>query len=282
MKRQQEGYIALKRYVLLIAFCFVPTSLFSNKLSFPQMPFGGGYTTTILLMNTGLTSVSSNLQIYAQTGVLLRSIPTTVSSGGSTRLTIADPGQSIISSWGTLDAGTGTVQGMATFDLRSANGALITTAGVPGLEATNGFRLPVDVTGNGIAGNTAIAMVNVNPINRMTVALVLISESGSTSSSATRSDTRFITLDSRHQIPALVTNVWPQLAVGFRGTLSIAVVNSAQQPNSLVLTALSVKDGLLSALPVIPDTSLTTLDTDEREPDSGGTDNNCRLGCWDY
>ena len=145
----------------------------------------------------------------------------------------------------------------------------------------DGFRLPVDVTGSGIAVNTAIAMVNVNPINRMTVALELISESGSTSSSATRSDTRLITLDSRHQIPALVTNVWPQLAVGFRGTLSIAVVNSAQQPNSLVLTALSVKDGLLSALPVIPDTSLTTLDTDEREPDSGGTDNSCSW-CWDY
>ncbi len=273
--------MVLKRYVLLTALCFVPTSLFSNKLYFPQVPFGGGYTTTVLLMNTGTTSVSSNLQIYAQTGVLLRSIPTTVSSGGSTRLTIADPGQSIISSWGMLDAGTGTVQGLATFDLRSANDALITTAGVSGLEATNGFRLPVDVTGSGNVVNTAIALVNVNPSNPVTVALVLRPESGSISSFAT-SVTRFITLDSGHQLPALVTNVWPHLAVGFRGTLSIVVVNSAQQPNSLVLTALSVKGGLLSALPVIPDSSLWTLDNNDREPsDSGGTHDSCS-GCWDY
>jgi hypothetical protein len=51
--------MAFKRYFLLIAFCFIPTSLFSNKLYFPQVVFGGGYTTTIVLINMGMTSVSS-------------------------------------------------------------------------------------------------------------------------------------------------------------------------------------------------------------------------------
>jgi hypothetical protein len=251
--------MTLKRCFLFIAFCSIPTSLFSNKLYFPQVAFGGGYTTTIVLMNMGLTSVSSDFQVYGQTGALLRSIPTTVPGGGSTRLSIADPGQSIISSWGMLDGGAGTVQGIATIDLRSTNGALITTVAVSGLEAGDGFRLPVDVTGDGIAVNTAIAMANVNPSNRITVVLVLMPESGS--SSVTGSDERFITLDSGHQIAEFVTSIWPQLAVGFRGTLSVAIVDFGRH-DSLVLTALSVKDGLLSALPVIPD-------------------NSC-FGCWDY
>lgn len=247
--------MALKRYVLVIAFCFVPMPLFSNTLYFPQVAFGGGYTTTIVVMNTGLTTVSSNLQIYAPTGVLLRSIPTTISSGGSTRLKIADPGQSIISSWGMLDAGTGTVQAMATYDLHSTEGELIMTAGVSGLEAGNGFKLPVDVTVDGIALNTAIAVVNVNPRTPMTLALVLISESGS----ATGADTQFFTLEPGHQIVEFVTSMWPQFARGFRGTLIVSIAFST--PNSLVLTAVSLKDGLLSALPVVPD-------------------NSC-AGCWD-
>jgi hypothetical protein len=251
--------MALKRYVLLIVFCCIPTSLFSNKLYFPQVAFGGGYTTTVVLMNMGMTSVSSDFQVYAQTGALLKNIPTTVPGGGSTRLSIADPGQAIISSWAMLDAGTGTLQGIATFDLRSTNGGLITTAGVSGLEAGDGFRLPVDVTADGIAVNTGIAMVNVNPSNRITVVLVLMPESGS--SSVTGSDERFITLDSGHQIAEFVTSIWPRLAVGFRGTLSVSVVDFGVH-DSLVLTGLSVKEGLLSALPVIPD-------------------NSC-FGCWDY
>src|SRR6185436_10568902 len=100
--------MGLKRYLLLMALCFVPTSLFSNKLYFPQVSFGGGSTTTIILMNAGTTNVSSDFRIYSQTGVLLRSIPTTLTDSGSTRLTIADPGPSIISSWGVLDTGIAT------------------------------------------------------------------------------------------------------------------------------------------------------------------------------
>jgi len=123
----------------------------------------------------------------------------------------------------------------------------------------DGFILPVDVAGDGIAVNTGVAMVNVNPTNRITLVLVLMPENGS--SSATGIYERFMTLDPGHHITDFVTSIWPQLAVGFRGTLSVAVVDFGLQ-DSLVLTALSVKEGLLSALPVIPD-------------------NSCR-GCWDY
>jgi hypothetical protein len=254
--------MTLKRCSLFIAFCFVPTSLFSNRLYSPQVVFGGGYTTTIVLMNMGMTSVSSDFQVYSQTGDLLRSIPTTVPGAGSTRLIIADPGQSINSSWGMLDAGTETVQGAATFDVRLTNGALIDTVAVLGVEAANDFTLLVDVAGNGMASNTGFAIANVDPNNDVTVNLQLFSESGNGSPSVTRADARSITLGSRHHVAEFVTEIWPQLAEGFRGTLLVWV--SPGQPNSLVLTAVNVREGLMSAVPAI-----------------SGVVNAC-AGCWDY
>jgi hypothetical protein len=254
--------MVFNRSVLLLVLFFIPASLFANRLYFPQVAFGGGYTTTIVLMNAGAANVSSQLQVYGQTGALVMSVPVTVTAGGSTRLTVSDPGTSIISSWGMLDAGTGTVQGAAIFESRSTNGALITTAGVFGIEAGNGFTVPVDVTGNGSA-NTGIAIANVNTSSEVTVVLQLISESGSGSPSVTGYFSRFVTLAPGQQIAEFVTSFWPQLADGFRGSLAVAVLDIAQRPNSLILTGLSIKEGLLSALPAIPGT------------------NSCS-GCWDY
>jgi len=254
--------MALKRHVLLIVFCFTPVSLFSNKLYFPQVAFGGGYTTNIVFMNMGTTTVSSDFEVRDQTGALIRSIPTNVPAGGSVRISVVDPGESIISSWGTLDAGMGTIQGVATFDVRSSTGALINTAEVLGVEVASGFTLPVDITQNGTVSNTGLAIANVSPTTQVTIGLQLISESGTGWPSA--NSAQFITLGSGYQIAEFVTSIWPQLAVGFRGRLFVGIVHTPgqQQPNSLVVTALNIKNGLLSAIPVIPG-----------DP--------C-FGCWDY
>ncbi len=255
--------MVVKRYFLLIALCFLPTSLFSNKLYFPQVSFGGGSTTTIILMNTGITTVSSQFQIYAKTGDLIRSIPTTVPGGGSTRLSIADPGQSIINSWGVFDAGTETVKGVATVDMRSTTGTLINRAGVFGIEAANHFAIPVDVTEKGLS-NTVFAMANVNDTSDLFVYLQLMSESGfgSPSATGTSQSSRAIVFPARHQITMFVTDIWTELTVGFKGTLLISVVSG--QASSLVVTAFSLKDGLFSPVPAISPFV-----------------NNC-AGCWDY
>jgi hypothetical protein len=254
--------MVVKRYFLLIALSFLPTSLFSNKLYFPQVSFGGGNTTTIILMNAGTTNVSSPFQIYAQTGVLLRSIPTTVPGEGSTRLSITDTGVSIIRSWGVFDAGTGTVKGVAILDTRSTTGTLSSRVGVLGVEAANHFSLPVDVAENGLS-NTVFAMANVNSSSDLILYLQLVSESGNGSPVVTGASAYAITLARRNQITTLVTDIWPQLKVGFRGTLIVAVVSTAPA-NSLVVTALSVKDGLFAPVPAI-----------------SAFVNTCR-GCWDY
>ena len=255
--------MVVKRYFLLLALCLLPTSLFSNKLYFPKVSFGGGSTTTIILMNSGMTSVSSPFQIYAQTGDLLRSIPTTVPGGGSTRLSIADPGQLIISSWGVFDAGKETVKGVATVDMRSTTGTLINRAVVFGVEAANHFSIPVDVAEKGLT-NTVFAMANINATSDVFVYLQLMSESGfgSPSATGTGESSRAIVFLARHQFTYFVTDIWPELKAGFKGTLLIAVVSG--QANSLVVTALNLKDGLFSPVPAIP-----------------AFENSCR-GCWDY
>jgi hypothetical protein len=253
--------MTLKGFFLFVAFCFIPTSLFSNKLYFPQVSFGGGSTTTIILMNAGMAPVSSELKIFAQTGDLLRSIPTTVPGGGSTRLSIADPGRLIIRSWGVLDAGTETVKGVATIEMRSIDGTLNNRAGMFGVEGASDFAFPVDVTGDGLS-NAVFAMANGNDQSALTVNLQLMSENGIGSPFVTGGFAKAIVLGPKHGITALITDFWPQIAVGFRGTLLIWV--SSGPPNSLVLTALNVKEGVLSPVPAI-----------------SGAVNSCQ-GCWDY
>ena len=254
--------MALKRCALLLVIVLIPTSLLANKLYFPQIVFGGGYSTTLVLMNRGTTNVSGSFQLFGQNSASLMNVPVNVPAGGSTRLTVPDTGTSGTSSWGMVDAGEGTVHGVAVFESR-LNGALLTTAGVFGVEAGNGFTVPVDVAGNGIAANTAIAVANVNPNSSVTLVLQLISESGSGSPSVTSNDARFIALAPGQQRAEFVTTLWPNLAAGFKGTLAVGVMDKAQQPNSLVLTALSWNDGLFSAIPVIPGPSACN-------------------GCWDY
>ena len=264
--------MALKRFVVLLSLFFIPTSLFSNKLYFPQVSFGGGSTTTIILMNAGTTSVSSDFQIYSQTGVLLRSIPTTLTDRGSTRLTIADPGPSIISSWGVLDTGIATVKGVASIDIRSTTGASINRAGVFGVRAANDFTFPVDVSDNGAGFNTAFAIANVDGQHVVTVNFKLMSETSNGFPALTGADEPSITLGPRQQFAGFVTQIWPQLPAGFRGTLRISLTPA--EASSLILTAFNVKDGLLLAVPAVSGIQNT-------EPPEPGVENPCDF-CWDY
>jgi hypothetical protein len=255
----------------LMALCFLPTSLFSNRLYFPQLSFGGGSTTTIILMNAGTTSVSSEFRIYSQSGVLLRSIPTTLPDSSSTRLTIADPGPSIITSWAMLDTGIATVKGVASIDMRLPTGGDI-RAGVFGVEAANDFIFPVDVTENGAGFNTAFAIANVDTQNIVTVNFQFMPENGNGAAPAMGLDGQSITLGPRQQFAGLVTQVWPQLAMGFRGLLRVSLTPA--QAHSLILTAFNVKDGLLVAVPAMSGTQ-------QPEPPVPGEGNPC-YGCWDY
>src|SRR5262249_49797750 len=155
----------------------------------------------------GSTAVSSRINFYDQSGAPRTDLSTVINipPGGSTRLSIPNSGP-LTSVWGELPAGLATVQGVATFDGRSSTGALITTAGVLGLEGGNSFLLPVDVTDT---ASTGVAIANVNGSTPITVGLRLLREDGA--QVATANDVRFNPLRPRNQIADFVTTIFPQL-----------------------------------------------------------------------
>src|SRR5262245_46904430 len=112
----------LRTLLLLLFVIALPCSLFSNTLYFPQVAFGGGYSTTVVLVNTGTTAVSAPLIFYSQSGSVRSDLGTQINlaPGNSMRFTLPNSGP-LTAVWGELTAGTGTVQGVATFDLRNGS-----------------------------------------------------------------------------------------------------------------------------------------------------------------
>ena len=162
------------RFFLLLIVLSVPRSLLANTLYFPQVAYGGGYTTTFVIMNTGTAAVASQLRLYTQTGAALTPVNVNVPVGGSVRYSVSDPGSTINVAWGVVATDSSTLQGVATFDYRAANGVLITSAGVLGLDGGNSFLLPVDVTST---ASTGVAIANTTT-NSVFVNLRLLREDG--------------------------------------------------------------------------------------------------------
>jgi M6 family metalloprotease-like protein len=243
--------------LLALLLCAFPASLFSNTIYFPQVAFGDGYSTRFTIVNTGTTSVSGRLNVYSQSGASRPnlSVPAVnIDVGGSVRLALPDTGALTVV-WAEFVAGSGKVQGVATFDLRNSAGTLITSAGVMGLEGGTSFLVPVEVTSNGATG---LAINNTSGAS-LSLALRLIGENGAVV--MTGSDTRFQPLGPRAQVADLVTNIFPQLlGTTFKGTLAIEAP-AGTGTGALAATALTVKEGLLAALPVIANGSnATTLE----------------------
>jgi serpin B len=233
---------------LLLIVAIAPSSLFSNTIYFPQAVFGGGYSTTFVIMNTGTTPVSARFNFFDQSGTSRAALNTTMNvfPGGSARVSLPNTGPLTVI-WGELAAGSGTVQGFANYDLRTDNGTLITTAGVPGIDAGNSFVLPVDVTPN---TSTGVAIAYVKDGSPFNIGLRLLREDGSQIASA--NDVRFTALGSRRQVADLVTSIFPQLSgTTFKGTLVVEAAAGAPA-DSLAASALTLREGTLAALPVIP------------------------------
>jgi len=91
----------LKLLPFMSVIALFPASLFSNTLYFPQVAFGGGYSTTFAIVNTGTTAVSSRLNLYTQAGSLRSDLggQLALAPGNSTRFTIPNSGP-LTAVWG--------------------------------------------------------------------------------------------------------------------------------------------------------------------------------------
>jgi hypothetical protein len=235
-----------KIYLPFVLLILAPYSLLANAIYFPQVAMGGGYSTTITLLNIGTSPISSQVKFFNQNGgALASSVPANIPVGGSIRVTLPDSG-SVAAGWAVIDAGVGLVQGVASFDYR-INDNLQTTAGVLGIAGGNQFILPVDMNSK---ADTGAAIANVGSSIPVVVRLRLLSEDGTIV--ATSNDTHLNPLGPQMQIASFISQLFPQLSgTSFKG--SLAVEAAAGTPaNSIVATALVLKEGMLSAIPVIP------------------------------
>jgi hypothetical protein len=141
-----------------------------GPLYFAQLADGGGYTTSLILMNTTSASETGTIQIMDNNGNPLAVNQAGGASGSSFNYSILPSGiyrfqtDGSPTNWNvgwvklTPDSGTSTPIGSGAYGYNPVN-VLVTESGVPSASGTTHARIYVDLSGN---HNTGLAIVNVN------------------------------------------------------------------------------------------------------------------------
>jgi VCBS repeat protein len=151
-----------------------------DPLFFPQLVDGGGYRTTLVLLNTSNTVESGTLKTFGDNGSPLSVTVVNGSTGSSFAYLIPPDGIFIFQTDGspqfvnagsvqlTPDPGTTTPVGAGIFSLRRADN-LVTESGIPSANLTSHARLYVDLTNRHNTG-VAIAIAGSVPLHALITA----------------------------------------------------------------------------------------------------------------
>jgi hypothetical protein len=238
----------VQAFVLIFLF-FISAPLHADVIYFPQVADGGGYVTTITLVNTGIVSVSGSVSYFHQNGISREvrvgstvgsRFNVTVPAFGSTRISTSDSTPVVVSGYATFNSTSTKIRGSSNFDLRS-NGVLTTMAGVIGTLASTRVLVPVDITGT---ESTGLAIAN-GRNNSTVVRLRLYNEAGEEIVSVL--SPRLAPLGPQAQVADFLPSFFGSIPTPFKGAVIVEVVGDG----SVAVTGLVVKEGLLSALPVI-------------------------------
>ncbi|MBI4446185.1 MAG: DUF11 domain-containing protein [Acidobacteria bacterium] len=220
-----------------------------QKLYFAQVADGGGFSTLFSIPNTGTTAVSGRLKFFNSNGsarslsiggVSGSQFNVTITAGGAVRLRTGNVGPAL-AGWAVFES-TAALQGVGTFEFRQ-EGRLTTAAAVLGSKAVKKVSIPVEIDA---ATDTGVAIGNVGSASAV-VRLRLRNDSGV--EAAAILDPRLNPLPAQQHVADFVSAFFAQTAgiSAFGGTLVVEVVGDGQ----ITVTGLRLKEGLLSALPVI-------------------------------
>jgi Leucine-rich repeat (LRR) protein len=199
--------------------------LTSNPVYFPQLVDGGGYTTTVILMNTSAAVETGTLQLYTNEGApfVVRTVDGTSDSSFTYDIqprgtyifqTDASP-QDYNVGWVTLSpgGGTSTPVGAGVFQYSPA-GTLVTESGIPSTTPTTHARVFIDTSSG---HNTGLALGNPGnaPLN---IALAAFQLDGSTQTGTSKGP---VPLDSKGHAAKFVDQLINGLPVNFQGVLDI-------------------------------------------------------------
>ncbi len=218
---------------------------------FPQFVDGGGYISSIVMMNTSTTRMTGSLEIFGDNGSPLSIRPVGGSSGSAFPYVIEGGGSALLESDGsssqlvrgwvrlTPDPGSQTPSGAGLFRF-TQNGVVVTESGVPSANPTTLARIYIDKS---FGHDTGLAIANPGSA-LMKVALSAFQADGST-----QVGTNSVDLGARGHTAQFAGELITGLPDGFTGVLEI----SSQIP-FVALTLRSLINGrrefLLSTFPI--------------------------------
>lgn len=224
----------------------------SGALYFPQVVDGGGYTTTLVLLNTSAGTETGTLQLFTDTGAPLTVNPFNGSAGSSFPYTIAPGGAFILQTDGSPasvhagsaqvmpDPGTPTPAGAGVFRL-TQNGIVVTESGIPAATPTTHARIYLD-TSSGHDTGLAIAAPDSSPLN---IAVNAFQTDGVTPAGSSLGP---VLLNGNGHAAKFISQMISGLPAGFTGVLDI---QSSSPFVALTLRSLSNgRDFLLTTFPI--------------------------------
>jgi len=216
-----------------------------NELVFPQVANGGGYFTTIILVNSHDAPAAAQLDFYLTGNKPFDVVLDDGTSGSSLEFSIKEKGCAVFRTDGSGELNVGyarlhtsvPLSGTIIFTVRNED-EIITEAGVPPSPLINHFELPVLYEEN--AYDTGIAVFNVNDFE-VSLDLKVRQNTGEVLFSKTD------ILDAYQHLPLFTTQLFPELSEleSFEGVIE---VNSN---HSVAVVALKLTGQVLTTFPVL-------------------------------
>jgi hypothetical protein len=240
----------------------------SDRVFFPHLVIGGGFSTVFTILNVGATAAAGNLILTDESGSPLSVRPADTAPGavlgsagqranasvssfalsipaGATSIIVArapDAGDSVRKGWARIESSGGSLWGSATFRLGEA-GAVQTAVGVLGSQPTEFATIPVD---NDDAQSRYVGFAVANPeINDINITITTLDENGRILDTVNPADLN--PLGPQRQVARFLHEVLASRSK-FRGSIALW----AKSGQKFIIVALMQNQGRYTAIPVVP------------------------------
>ncbi len=225
---------------------------------FPQVAFGGGFTTVFSFLNTGADATSGNLILTNNLGAPLTAsfsspagsgsvgstVPISIPSGGS-QLVFANPvnaGDPTVTGWARVESSGGSLGGVATFQFVTGS-TLTTIVGVLSATMASVATIPVN-DDHTVSRDTGYAIANDSSTN-INVKIVLVNPDGTIAQTVSPSSLN--PLPPRGYFAGFL---WQDISPTFKFQGSMVLIEQGGLPFAVL--ALVENGNLFTSIPVIP------------------------------
>ncbi len=226
---------------------------------FPQVAFGGGFTTIFSFLNTGADTATGNLILTNSQGSPLTtsfsspsgsssvgaSIPLSIPSGGS-QLIFANPvntGDPTVTGWARVESSGGSLGGVATFQFVSGSNTLTTIVGVLSATLANVATIPLN-DDHTVSRDTGYAIAN-DSSTAINIKIDLVNPDGTIAQTVSPP-----ALNPLAPGAYFAGFLWQNISPTFKFQGSMVLIEQAGHPFAVL--ALVENGNLFTSIPVIP------------------------------